>query len=140
MHKQGHMTGRKQSRERGKMKMDVDRYRVKENQKVKLKDFSTKRDVDIDKNEVKDKWMPANLAKMGELQEKLFAQNQYSFLIVFQAMDAAGKEILHPVAVVIFGGLVSSTLMDSLLTPLLFWLFGRAPLQRLLEQQSENAF
>ena len=30
--------------------------------------------------------------------------------------------------------------MDSLLTPLLFWLFGRAPLQRLLEQQSENAF
>ena len=56
------------------------------------------------------------------------------------AADAAGKEILHPVAVVIFGGLVSSTLMDSLLTPLLFWLFGRAPLQRLLEQQSENAF
>ena len=55
------------------------------------------------------------------------------------AADAAGKEILHPVAVV-FGGLVSSTLMDSLLTPLLFWLFGRAPLQRLLEQQSENAF
>ena len=56
------------------------------------------------------------------------------------AADAAGKEILHPVAVVIFGGLVSSTLMDSLLTPLLFWLFGRAPLQRLLEQQSESAF
>ena len=56
------------------------------------------------------------------------------------AADAPGKEILHPVAVVIFGGLVSSTLMDSLLTPLLFWLFGRAPLQRLLEQQSENAF
>ena len=56
------------------------------------------------------------------------------------AAGAAGKEILHPVAVVIFGGLVSSTLMDSLLTPLLFWLFGRAPLQRLLEQQSENAF
>ena len=56
------------------------------------------------------------------------------------AADAAGKEILHPVAVVIFGGLVSSTLMDSLLTPLLFWRFGRAPLQRLLEQQSENAF
>lgn len=56
------------------------------------------------------------------------------------AADAAGKEILHPVAVVIFGGLVSSTLMDSLLTPLLFWLFGEKPLQRLLASQTEQAF
>jgi hypothetical protein len=32
------------------------------------------------------------------------------------AADAPGKEILHPVAVVIFGGLVSSTLLDTLLT------------------------
>ena len=54
------------------------------------------------------------------------------------AADAAGKEILHPVAVVIFGGLVSSTLMDSFLTPLLFWLFGRAPLQRLLDDHSQT--
>ncbi|MBX9913245.1 MAG: CusA/CzcA family heavy metal efflux RND transporter [Pseudomonadaceae bacterium] len=54
------------------------------------------------------------------------------------AADAAGKEILHPVAVVIFGGLVSSTIMDSLLTPLMFWLFGRAPLQRLVDEQDQN--
>lgn len=54
------------------------------------------------------------------------------------AADAAGKEILHPVAVVIFGGLVSSTIMDSFLTPLMFWLFGRAPLQRLLDDQDQT--
>jgi CzcA family heavy metal efflux pump len=48
------------------------------------------------------------------------------------AADAPGKEILHPVAVVIFGGLVSSTLLDTLLTPLLFWLLGEKPLQRLV--------
>ncbi|MBP8185445.1 MAG: efflux RND transporter permease subunit, partial [Pseudomonas sp.] len=54
------------------------------------------------------------------------------------AADAAGKEILHPVAVVIFGGLVSSTIMDSLLTPLLFWLFGEKPLQRLLDDQDQT--
>ena len=48
------------------------------------------------------------------------------------AADAPGKEILHPVAVVIFGGLVSATLLDTLLTPMLFWLFGAKPLQRLL--------
>ena len=48
------------------------------------------------------------------------------------AADAPGKEILHPVAVVIFGGLISSTLLDSLLTPLIFWKVGRQPLERLL--------
>ncbi|MFN0164188.1 MAG: efflux RND transporter permease subunit [Burkholderiales bacterium] len=49
------------------------------------------------------------------------------------ASDAPGKEILHPVAVVIFGGLVSSTILDTVLTPLLFWRFGAKPLGRLLE-------
>jgi HME family heavy-metal exporter len=49
------------------------------------------------------------------------------------AADAPGKEILHPVAVVIFGGLVSSTLLDTLLTPVLFWLFGEKATKRLTE-------
>ncbi len=56
------------------------------------------------------------------------------------AADAPGKEILHPVAVVIFGGLVSSTLLDTLLTPLMFWLFGQKPLQRLVDDQSATTF
>jgi len=57
------------------------------------------------------------------------------------AADAPGKEILHPVAVVIFGGLVSSTLLDTLLTPIVFWLFGRRPTERLLhaEDREENS-
>ena len=46
--------------------------------------------------------------------------------------DAPGKEILHPVAVVIFGGLVSSTLLDTFLTPLMFWRWGEKSLARLL--------
>ncbi len=36
-----------------------------------------------------------------------------------------GKEILHPVAVVIFGGLISSTILDTIVTPVVFWLVGR---------------
>ncbi|MBS1156219.1 MAG: multidrug transporter AcrB [Proteobacteria bacterium] len=56
------------------------------------------------------------------------------------AADAPGKEILHPVAVVIFGGLVSSTLLDTLLTPLMFWLFGEKPLQALLQDRNTEAF
>jgi len=42
-----------------------------------------------------------------------------------------GREILHPVAVTIFGGLLSSTLLDAVLTPALFLVFGREPLKRL---------
>jgi hypothetical protein len=38
------------------------------------------------------------------------------------------------VAVTIFGGLVTATLLDSFLTPALFLRFGRAPLERLVEE------
>jgi len=56
------------------------------------------------------------------------------------AGDEPGKEILHPVAVVIFGGLVSSTLLDTVLTPVLFWLLGEKPLRRLLDDGGSDAF
>ncbi|MBY0336526.1 MAG: efflux RND transporter permease subunit [Acetobacteraceae bacterium] len=46
-----------------------------------------------------------------------------------------GREILHPVAVTIFGGLVSATLLDAVLTPLLFRRFGRPALERLLTER-----
>jgi len=49
------------------------------------------------------------------------------------AADAPGKEILHPVAVVIFGGLISSTLLDTVLTPVLYGLFGEEATRRLVE-------
>jgi HME family heavy-metal exporter len=54
------------------------------------------------------------------------------------AADEPGKEILHPVAVTIFGGLVSATLLDALITPVLFLMFGRKPLMRLVQRQSEE--
>jgi len=52
--------------------------------------------------------------------------------------DQPGREILHPVAVTIFGGLISATLLDAVLTPLLFLAFGRGPLQRLRALQDET--
>jgi CzcA family heavy metal efflux pump len=41
-----------------------------------------------------------------------------------------GKEILQPVAVVILGGLFTSTLLNVVITPPVFWLFGRRAAER----------
>jgi HME family heavy-metal exporter len=53
------------------------------------------------------------------------------------AAEAPGK-ILHPVAVVIFGGLVSSTLLDVLLTPLLFRRYGGPALASIDSDSSQG--
>ena len=64
----------------------------------------------------------------------------FALVPLLLAADAPGKEVLHPVAVVIFGGLVSSTLLDTLLTPVMFWLWGRKPLERLLQNASSSTY
>jgi HME family heavy-metal exporter len=64
----------------------------------------------------------------------------FALLPLLLAADAPGKEVLHPVAVVIFGGLVSSTLLDTVLTPLMFWLWGEKPLTRLLATSGNESF
>jgi CzcA family heavy metal efflux pump len=52
------------------------------------------------------------------------------------ASGAPGKEILHPVATVILGGLISSTLLDLLVTPAVFHRFGRPALERYLARKA----
>jgi HME family heavy-metal exporter len=43
------------------------------------------------------------------------------------------------VAVVIFSGLISSTLLDTFLTPAMFWLFGRKPAEKLMDAKDAEA-
>jgi len=62
----------------------------------------------------------------------------FALVPLLVSADAPGKEVLHPVAVVIFGGLISSTLLDTLLTPLMFWRWGRQPLERLLAAKADE--
>ena len=58
--------------------------------------------------------------------------------LLFEA-EQPGTEVLHPVAVVIFSGLISSTLLDTFLTPAMFWLFGRKPAEALMDSKDAEA-
>lgn len=54
------------------------------------------------------------------------------------AKGQPGSEILHPVAVVIVGGLLTSTLLDLIVTPSLFYRFGRKSAEAYLKNSEEN--
>lgn len=49
-----------------------------------------------------------------------------------------GKEILHPVAVVIVGGLFSSTLLDFLVTPVIFYNYGKRAATKWLNSENKS--
>lgn len=51
--------------------------------------------------------------------------------------QAAGKEILYPVATVILGGLISSTLLDIIVTPVVFYAFGEKALKTYFEAKNK---
>ena len=54
------------------------------------------------------------------------------------AAGEPGKEILYPVATVIIGGLISSTLLEFLVRPALFWQFGLKAAQRVTEEEQQE--
>ena len=54
------------------------------------------------------------------------------------AAGEPGKEILYPVATVIMGGLISSTLLDFFVHPALFWCFGRKEAEQHLHDSEED--
>lgn len=54
------------------------------------------------------------------------------------AAGEPGKEILYPVATVIVGGLITSTLAEFFVRPALFWTFGRAAGERIVRQRSQS--
>lgn len=72
--------------------MNTDKFLVKEGSKLDLKKHATDFTGDYtDKDEaVKD--LQENVQRLRELQDVLYAQDHHSLLIIFQAMDAAGKD------------------------------------------------
>jgi PPK2 family polyphosphate:nucleotide phosphotransferase len=59
--------------------------------KIKLKNFDPGFTGKLKKSEAQD-WLQFGIEELARLQDVLYAQNIYALLIVFQAMDAAGKD------------------------------------------------
>ena len=72
--------------------MNIENFLVPEGKKLKLKDYDPDftGDYEDKKQAVKD--LSKNIEQMAELQNVLYAENQRALLIIFQAMDAAGKD------------------------------------------------
>jgi PPK2 family polyphosphate:nucleotide phosphotransferase len=70
------------------------KYHVRDGKKFKLKDFDTKPKMNLgpeDKPLVKDA-LEQGVEALAALQDILYAQDRWSLLVIFQAMDAAGKD------------------------------------------------
>jgi PPK2 family polyphosphate:nucleotide phosphotransferase len=72
--------------------MDTERFRVAEGSKVDLRDHPTDYTGEYKEKDDAVKDLEKNIKELTTLQETLYAENRRSLLIVFQAMDAAGKD------------------------------------------------
>lgn len=72
--------------------MNLSRYLVKPNSKLDLSKIDTSYTANFKSKDEAKELLQKNIKIMRELQNKLYAQDKYSLLLVFQAMDAAGKD------------------------------------------------
>ena len=68
------------------------RYRVTNGARFRLTDFNPADPWGGSLKSAADDLMSDGIARLSDLQERLYAQDRWSILLVFQAMDAAGKD------------------------------------------------
>ncbi|HEV2319522.1 MAG TPA: ADP-polyphosphate phosphotransferase [Verrucomicrobiae bacterium] len=74
------------------MKIKAETFRVRENQKVKLKDWPTAVEQFYESKEDYKNLLEEHISALKKLQNLLFANGRYALLLIFQAMDAGGKD------------------------------------------------
>lgn len=75
----------------------IDMFRVPEGEKVRLKDYSTDWEGDEslpeeERRKTAAEFLARNVEELADAQELLYANDHWSVLCIFQAMDAAGKD------------------------------------------------
>lgn len=71
--------------------MNTEQFIAPFNKPVKLKDYPTAAN-DLIAREDAEKKMKKNIKKMAKLQDLMYAHDKHAILIIYQAMDAAGKD------------------------------------------------
>jgi len=74
------------------LKIDPRDYQVKEGKDVELKKWPTRIKPICDSKEAYQEALAEHVAELSTYQSLLYADNRYSVLLIFQAMDAAGKD------------------------------------------------
>ncbi len=74
------------------MKNGLKRFRVKQGTRVDLKDWPTRIDPPYDAKSDYKQMLADHVARLSKLQQRLYAANTHALLIIFQAMDTAGKD------------------------------------------------
>jgi PPK2 family polyphosphate:nucleotide phosphotransferase len=72
--------------------IDTKSFRVKEDAEVDLADWPTRVDPVYRSKDDYHAMLAEHVARLSDLQQKLYAHNRDSLLLIFQAMDAAGKD------------------------------------------------
>ena len=72
--------------------MAEDRFRVRPDKKFRLEDHDPRFTGRFESKEDGKRHLQEGLEKLHDLQEKLYAQGTWALLLIFQAMDAAGKD------------------------------------------------
>lgn len=67
-------------------------YRVDNGKKFRLKQFEPDDTSGVKSRKQAEKVLPLGIERMVDLQDKLYAQDRWAILLIFQAMDAAGKD------------------------------------------------
>ena len=67
-------------------------YRVDNGKKFRLKEFEPDDTSGVKSKKQAEKVLPLGIERMVDLQDKLYAQDRWAILLIFQAMDAAGKD------------------------------------------------
>jgi len=72
----------------------VKQFRVSDGAEFRLKDFDPAETLGLKSKEHAQETLESGIARLCDLQDKLFAQDRWAILVVLQAMDAAGKDSL----------------------------------------------
>ncbi len=70
----------------------VDRYRITKGRGFRLSDIDPDDTAGLDSRERAQELLAQGVARLAKMQDMLYAQDQWALLLIFQAMDAAGKD------------------------------------------------